>query len=471
MKTQSPPLRYLVLPAAFALVCITVSIVVWILYGGNIPLTPRGYQVNVRLPQATDVFQSSDVRTAGVSIGRVQSVVRQGDHAEATISVDARYVPLRAGAHVLVRNKTLLGEGFLEVSFGPRSAPAIPDGGTLLLSSAIHQQRLGDVLQTFTPATRTDLRRMFSGLGRALAGPATGALNGSLAYGAATVQSLDQVAGTLDAEQRPVQALISNGGQILTTLGEHAGSVQAAIRAGNQVLQVTARQRSALSSTIAALPSFLSRLRAAATALHAASSPLTQAVDALTPVAPRLAPALAAIDRAGPQLTGLFRGLPAVLSAGDAGLPAVQKLASAVGTSFANVHTAAQQVLPLAQLLAVARNSVVGGLADVASLIEGTLMGPGNASAHDLGAALSFWNELPAGWIRKLPTNRENAYPAPNSAADIARGGLRAYDCRNIHNPLYLPPTGTGVPACVQQAPWTFDGVARRYPHLTESPP
>ncbi len=44
-------------------------------------------------------------------------------------------------------------------------------------------------------------------------------------------------------------------------------------------------------------------------------------------------------------------------------------------------------------------------------------------------------NEAIGGYQKRLPTNRQNTYPAPDSENDIAYGGLKAYDCRNTGNP------------------------------------
>ena len=41
--------------------------------------------------------------------------------------LDARFAPLRRDARVTVRSKSLLGEGYVEIAPGPRSAPAVPD--------------------------------------------------------------------------------------------------------------------------------------------------------------------------------------------------------------------------------------------------------------------------------------------------------------------------------------------------------
>jgi len=60
---------------------------------------------------------------SGVVIGRVAALRRQGNCAIATVEIDDQYAPVRSGAKAIVRAKTLLGEGYLELAPGPSTAP------------------------------------------------------------------------------------------------------------------------------------------------------------------------------------------------------------------------------------------------------------------------------------------------------------------------------------------------------------
>jgi len=109
---------------------------------------------------------------------------------------------------------------------------------------------------------------------------------------------------------------------------------------------------------------------------------------------------------------------------------------------------------------------VVGSLANAAQIQNGVMDAPGLGPIHYAAGAVTVWNETVGGWLRKLPTNRSNPYPAPDTENDIAHGGLRAFDCRNTANPEEIPPTGTGAPSCLLQGPWWFKGKKAYYPRL-----
>ena len=77
-------------------------------------------------------------------------------------------------------------------------------------------------------------------------------------------------------------------------------------------------------------------------------------------------------------------------------------------------------------------------LANVASVTSSSFVGPGGQVVGTACGVVSVWNETISGWAKKLPTNRHNPYPKPPDALlETGQiGVLKAYDCRNIHNPL-----------------------------------
>ena len=72
------------------------------------------------------------------------------------------------------------------------------------------------------------------------------------------------------------------------------------------------------------------------------------------------------------------------------------------------------------------------------------------------------------GATQRLPDQRTNTYPAPN-ALDIFATGLKAFDCRNVNNPQSTPALGS-APPCVEQGPFRFRKVSRRFPHVGIAP-
>ena len=77
--------------------------------------------------------QESDVRISGVSVGKVVSVSldRHTGLTKAVFQIDSQYAPRPADTRAILRQKSLLGETYIELSPGSQNGPKLPDGGTL----------------------------------------------------------------------------------------------------------------------------------------------------------------------------------------------------------------------------------------------------------------------------------------------------------------------------------------------------
>jgi virulence factor Mce-like protein len=470
METRSPSPRLLLLPVGFALSCIVLTLLVFISFGGNLPFAPQGYRITAPLGSATNLVQGSDVEISGVTVGRVVDVRLHGNSARATLQIDPRYAPLHTGATAIARTKTLLGEAYVELAPGPRNAPAIPDGGGLAASQVRPNVQLDEFLRAFGPGTRSRMRQLFGGMSGALAGQGQ-ALNDEFGLSAPVTSNLDVVLHTVDAQKSALQQLTASASQVFQAVGAREGVLHAAVTAGDEVLAATAARDRALAATVQALPPFLNQLRATSATVTAASPDLNAAIGALLPVAPLVPPALRQIDNATPAFRTLFDELPATIRAGERGLPALGAMVGATRTAFAQFYPAARQLIPIIQLMAANPTAPEAPFADVANLTSGVFAGPGGLVQHYGTGLPTVWNETVGGWVKRLPTNILNPYVKPGGQLDIARlGYIKSFDCRNIHNPLYLPATGTGSPPCVQQGPWSFNGKSAFYPRLTIAP-
>src|SRR5829696_7789273 len=118
MNKAAPSPARIVVMVVFALSCFGLLLFLWLSFGGPVPLKPKGYRVQVAFPEAVQLAVEADVRSAGVPIGKVRSKVRdpKSNRTLATIEIDRRYAPVRADAKARLRQKTLLGETFVEMT-------------------------------------------------------------------------------------------------------------------------------------------------------------------------------------------------------------------------------------------------------------------------------------------------------------------------------------------------------------------
>jgi len=471
VETRTPPWRQLLMPIVFVLGCVVLSIATWQAFDGTTPLRAKPYEFSAKLPSAAGLVPGADVRMSGVVIGRVTRVERDRETARITSGLDPKFAPLHAGATVIARSKSLLGEAYLEVAPGARAARVLRDGETLAPSQVRRTQQLSDVLSTFKPQTRTDMRALFAGLARGLRGRGQD-VNDGIGWAEPATASFAKLFELLDRQRGDLAQLISSSAEVFDTIGQRQAAVATTIDAGDRVLSATAARDAALRATTRALPPFLQRLRAAAQTVDGASGDLNAAAHALEPVAPKVAPLLRDIRSYAPEFRALFRELPPVLDAGRRNLKYVKAITRAAKPALAKAYPSLREIIPFVQLLTASREEIVAVLGNVGALLSPTAYGPGDRLVHFGGGIPTIWNEAVGGWIRKLPTNRANPYPKPQGLRTLAsKGYIDAYDCRHLKNPLYLPPTGSGAPPCDTQGPWEFQGRTSYYPNLQPAAP
>lgn len=100
---------------------------------------------------ASGLKEKDDVRVAGITVGRVESVEVGADNL-ARISFSMRSdVPVQTGSEGIVRYKNLLGQRYLEIVRGPQPTGVLADGGTLPVTQTHPALDLDELYNGFTP--------------------------------------------------------------------------------------------------------------------------------------------------------------------------------------------------------------------------------------------------------------------------------------------------------------------------------
>src|SRR5918994_1059689 len=155
MQKRAPTFAQLFAVAAFALSCFGLLLFIWLSFGGPTPLRAKQYEIRVPVTEAAQLAAQSDVRISGVSVGKVAGIeLGDGNRAIATVELESRYAPIPADTRAILRQKTLQGETYLELTPGTRDAPTLPEGSTLPAAQVSDAVQLDEVLRTFDPQTR-----------------------------------------------------------------------------------------------------------------------------------------------------------------------------------------------------------------------------------------------------------------------------------------------------------------------------
>ena len=93
---------------------------------------------------------------AGVNIGKVKTkeLGKGGRTTVVEMEIDDRFAPIGRDARAILRQKSLLGETYVELTPGSPGGPSLDDGGTLAQANVEDTVELDEVFRVFDPKTR-----------------------------------------------------------------------------------------------------------------------------------------------------------------------------------------------------------------------------------------------------------------------------------------------------------------------------
>ena len=150
----------------FALSCFGLLMFLWLAFGGPTPLKPKGYEFKIAFDEVSQLATQSDVRVAGVEIGKVVKVDRSAgrDAVVATLEIDRKYAPVCADAKAQIRNKTILGQTYVELTLGlEEPCRSCPTAACSTSAASATSSTLDEILNTLDPYTRQRLPDVAAG--------------------------------------------------------------------------------------------------------------------------------------------------------------------------------------------------------------------------------------------------------------------------------------------------------------------
>src|SRR5919206_2865584 len=217
MQKSAPSPAQLITMVVFALSCFGLLLFLWLSFGGPIPLKPKGYQVQVGFPEATTLAIEADVRIAGVSVGKVRKLDVDNGHNRtlATLELDSAYAPLHKDARAILRQKTLLGETYVELT--PGRGAKIPEGGRLADGQVQDTVQLDEIFGALDPQTRKAFQGWQQELAKGIGGDARD-FNDALGTLPGFAADANDVLEVLDGQERAVSRLVKNTGVVFGAL-------------------------------------------------------------------------------------------------------------------------------------------------------------------------------------------------------------------------------------------------------------
>jgi phospholipid/cholesterol/gamma-HCH transport system substrate-binding protein len=446
MQKAAPSFGRIALMVGFALSCFGLVLFLWLAFGGPVPLKPKGYRVSASFAEASQLSTEADVRISGVPVGKVKAIEPDAKTGRSlvTMELDAKYSPLPSDAKAMLRQKTLLGETYVELTPGTEQARKVPEGGRLQPGNVAKTVELDEILRTFDPQTRAAFQEWMQTQAEAISGHGRD-VNDALGNLGPFAEDASELVDILNRQEPAVQRLISDTGVVFEALTERDGQLRDLIENSNRVFQTTAQRDRELQETFVALPTFERESRATVNRLTQFSRDTDPLVTQLRPAARELSPTLEELSALAPDLKALFRDLGPLIDASEKGLPAAERVLEDLRPLLGQIDPALRQLNPVLDFLGLYKRELTAFFANTVAATQATTVS-NKGPLHYLRTQNPLNPENLAAYPKRLPTNRPNPYTLPGNFDQI-RTGLPSYETRQCTNgPV---PTLSDVPTQV----------------------
>ena len=277
-------------PVRFAIVLLVIVVIaVYFGFTKHIPFK-HGFRLKAEFATAVNIHSKSPVRIAGVDVGKVTGIKREGNTGLVRMEIESSGLPIHSDATLKIRPRIFLeGNWFVELQPGSPSAKTLSSGATLPITQTSDPVQLDQVLDALNTDTRANLQNFLIGYGDGLtrkpdaaenaeqdpivrgltrrAGAQQGLPARALGRCAATRSSARRSAGT---EPHDLSDLVASIGKVTAALNVHEQQLGELIGNFDTFFHSFASQSSSLSATVAELPSSLRNIDRGLAALDAA---------------------------------------------------------------------------------------------------------------------------------------------------------------------------------------------------------
>jgi phospholipid/cholesterol/gamma-HCH transport system substrate-binding protein len=476
MQKQAPSIGRIAVAGGFTLSCFALLLFLWVTFGGPIPFKPQSYRFTADFPEAITLQKEADVRIGGVSVGKVKQLSLapesecQADPStcnatRATIEIEPQYAPISSDAEAILRQKTLLGETYVELTTGSQVDPGedggdvnaqsstidvgelsgddaphpIEEGGHLAQTQVQDQTQIDEIFQGFDQETRQAFQSWMQNAGLAINGRGLD-LNDSFGNLAPFATDASDVLGTLRRQEQSLRTLVRSTGEVFAALTEHDQALAGAIVGSNRTFGALASESDALAETFKIFPTFETETRLTLDRLRKFSVDARPVFADLKPVARNLSPTLRDVRRLAPEAKTLFQNLDPLIKASATGLPSLSSFLRELRPVMDGLNPFLQNLNPLLGWLDYQAPVVTDFLANPSSSTADFL--PFNPAQHEplhLSRQMTiFTTETLSVYQQRLNTNRGNGYLQPfaiGSFFPTTQGEIfPSHDCDNTSN-------------------------------------
>src|SRR3954453_18448572 len=431
MQKQGPPIGRLLVMVGFALSCFGLLLFLWLAFGGPIPLSPKGYRFKTSFSEATQLAQEADVRISGVSVGKVKTIATQPDgRSDVTIQLDSKYAPIPKDARATLRQKTLLGETYVQLTPGNKSKGTLPENGTLPVAQVSPTVELDEIFRAFDQKTRDAFQVWMQSQSQAFRGRG-GDINDAIGNLAPFAVDTNTLLRILNAQETDVRGVVRDTGTVFDALTARDDQLAQLITNSNRVFSTTAERNADLKEIFRILPTFQRESTLTVNRLTQFARSTNPLVTQLRPAARELSPTLQQLSLLAPDLKALFRDLGPLVTASEKGPPPLTRFLDEFRPFLGEFDAPLRQLNPILRFIGAYKDELRTFFANVPAATQATDR-PANAKApvHYLRTLNPVNPENLAQYPHRLGTNRNNPYELPGGLLKLANNQRESYETR-----------------------------------------
>ncbi|MDP9227891.1 MAG: MlaD family protein [Actinomycetota bacterium] len=467
MQTQAPSIGKILVAVGFALSCFALLLFLWVTFGGPVPFKPQSYRFSADFPEAITLQKEADVRIGGVSVGKVKGLElpEDGNATRAVMEIDSEFAPISSDANAILRQKTLLGETYIELTTGSQVDPdssgdqtaatgatdanvtvgqlsgddaahPIEEGGHLDSSQVVEQVQIDEIFNALDDETRQAFQLWMKNSGIAIDGRG---LDLNDAFGNVGPFSADasDVLGTLRRQEQALRDVVRNTGVVFDALTAREQDLAGAVVGSNRTFRALASRDESLAQTFQILPTFETESRLTLQRLERFARKAGPLFHDLRPVAKDISPTLRDLRRLAPNARRLFRNLDPLIKASETGLPALTRTLDQLRPLMIALDPFLANLNPIVRYLDFYKAVASDFLGNPSAGTAGTLPEiAGQPGPRHISRQMAILNaESVSVYPQRLATNRGNAYLLPgaigNPISTTQDETFPSFDCAN----------------------------------------
>ena len=275
-----------------------------------------------------------------------------GGRTRAELEINQKYAPIRANMHAILRQKTLLGETYVQLipQDGGHTGPFLRDNGQLADARSNRRSR-----STGSSPRSTRRRAATSRSGSSRVAEGINGRGEQINAGFSTldpfVEHANTLVGILASQEGAVRALVKNTGVVFNALASRDHQLEGLIVNGEHTFHALAEGSQAFAAAFRALPTFEKQLAHGAQRTRPLRRRRQPVPRRIPPVERKLSPLLNAAKPFAPQFDSFLTSLGPLTKAAKKGLPDVGKTLDLTTTQLENFRPVLHNLDPFLQYL------------------------------------------------------------------------------------------------------------------------